>query len=263
MEIPMHRVSISKEQLLALTMNETKFFILITQLANEFSILRKLIIVSAEISEDAEVQLQDQADAFQVMCLLRIIAGKLYEANKVIDEYFVKRNVKDGYRNIKELNDALGKITAYMVQKPNLLEHIRNNYSFHHTDDDDSIPRMIKALPEKYEFHNYFGPSIATTFFYGSEHITVSSMLNEVFKDLDNKAEIKIPAVQKELLMLMSYFDEFVSEYVACLVTRLREREEWARLGDLKSENFVLHGPDIMDVHVPYFIGGNPRNKKQ
>lgn len=261
MEIPLNRIGITKEQLEALGINEAQFFVLLTQLANEFSMLRKLIIVSAEIAEDSEVPLQDQADAFQVMFLLRIVAGKLYEGGQLIQEYFVRRNVGDGYRNECGLNAALLLITGYMAQRPNILEHIRNNYAFHHVDSDDSIQHMFRELPVGYSFDNYFGQNIATTFFYGSENLTTSTLLNEVFTELENTATVKIPAVQQELLKLMKYFDDFASEYIACLVQRLRNRKEWNNLGDLRPEKITIHGPDIGDVHVPYFIGGNPRNR--
>jgi hypothetical protein len=260
MEIQLNRIGITKEQLQALGMNEAKFFILLTQLANELSMLRKLIIASAEIPDDAEAQLQDQADALQVMCLLRIVAGKLYEGNQLIEEYFVRRHIKDGYRNEVDLNNVLADIISYMAHRPNSIEHIRNNYSFHHTDDDDSIPNMLRQLPNGHVFENYFGQGVATTFFYGSEMLTVSTLLNEVLPELENSVNSKLPALQQELLRLMGYFDKFATQYIFSLVMRLRNSAEWNNLGNLEAEQFPLSVPNIADIHVPFFIGGNPRN---
>jgi hypothetical protein len=252
MDLTLRRIGITKEQLLALTMNETKFFILVTQLANELSVLRRLVVISS-ISDEI-VPLKDSANAFQIFCLLRIISGKLHEGNQLIQEYFVRRGIRDGYRNEADLIQALENIEGYMAQRRNSIEHIRNNYAFHHVDGDNSIQRKMNELPARFSFQNYFGEGVATTLFFGSESFTIATLLDEVLPDLQNTIEVKTPALQQELLDVMGYFDNFITNYVVCLIVKLRNREEWNRLGNLDYEEITIDVPNILDIHVPYFI---------
>lgn len=67
---------------------ERVFVVVLGNISNEINVLQKLIMMAHDLEDDPEPA-EIQGRTAQTMCLLRVLAGKLYEAYRTISERYL------------------------------------------------------------------------------------------------------------------------------------------------------------------------------
>lgn len=77
------------------------------------------------------------------------------------------------------LNILFQELNNFIENKANILSRIRNEYTFHHVDDDNMVINQIRILEDDYKIFNNLSAYTANTLFYSSEELLIKGLLAE------------------------------------------------------------------------------------
>ncbi len=223
MQLQLHQLALTNKQLAAIPAPDRLFFLLFTNQANEYVMFRKLMIYAAQSIPRLSGETEQLVSNFQMLSLLRSLAGKLFEGWNLIDKRFVKTNAYLGYREYGAMTKSLDKIQGYFNVKNNLIKTIRNDYAHHNAMTEEELHNLLKSFGDEYSFSFIFGsinPARGyqgiNTYFLGSEEIISAAVLEQatLAPGVEDTLMSRLRVLIEDILGIAAEFDEFTQQYV-------------------------------------------------
>ncbi len=233
------RVSFKRNSFDIIPEDERLFLIQLSLLANEITILHKLILFSNNYRDAQPVQ---TAQNIQSFFLMKVLAGKLFEGWLILQKnYFNKLSKKYDPQLSKECAASMTRIKSFFG-KENLISLIRNKYAFHY--DFDRIKNDLNSISSDEILDLYFSSDHANSL-YSMAHVISSYAL---FNEVDSADHLKaLDNIFKDVLDMSSEFLTFAGE----LLTKIWQTHKIS----VSLENVRLESiPSINSVKLPYFI---------
>ena len=167
---------ISKRQLYTIPEEERTLMILLGHLSNETNILHKLLIFcQTEVDSD----IVRKAHTSQALLIARIYVGKLFEGWRMLGKIFFASKLSKEYEPLlsETGKSALNNLKQYFGKK-NLIEEVRNSYSFHYTSEE--VAEQLNLFDDDTVFETFVANDIANSLNYLSEEIVSRAMLNRI-----------------------------------------------------------------------------------
>lgn len=119
-------IPITKAHLAQIPLNERVFYFLASQLANDLNALTKLLWFAFNGYRTTDGLIQNAALS-QVMLIIKLLAGKLYEGHKLIAKMYSGTKLHQKYQTMLNADGraALQQINSYFGRK-NIIKQIRN-----------------------------------------------------------------------------------------------------------------------------------------
>jgi hypothetical protein len=155
------RIHLTKTDLDRISGDERFFYLMAGHLANDVNILGKLVIVAFNTAYRDGVILKDephgQAGLAQLFLLLKLLAGRLHEASRLIDAHYFAKGLHRKYESLmaKKAREARQQFSKYFGHDTNVISHVRNKVAFHF--DREEIDKLYAALDDDYSFVTYVG----------------------------------------------------------------------------------------------------------
>lgn len=168
-----HDISIPKKQLESLPDNERVLVLQFGHVCNELSFLNKLLLVANDFSSKG---MERKAMVAQSMIIVRLFAGKLFEAWRMIERDYFKSQLSRSLdaKLSPEGKSALEALKQYFG-RTNVLSSLRNDFSFHYWS--EHLPEAMKAFDDSYKFHLILGETYANTCHAYAEDLVTVAML--------------------------------------------------------------------------------------
>lgn len=134
--ISVYRIPIPSDNLRAMPKDERVLLLLLGYVANQISMLLKLVIISTNTKADADIE--QLSTGIQTQMLVRLMVGAVNEGWETIGKRFLSNPMQPDY--LKRL-DAGGLAALDALKKQfggsNVLNKVRTNFAFHHPNTDD------------------------------------------------------------------------------------------------------------------------------
>lgn len=236
-------VTFPKEILEKIPEDERVLFILLGKLADELSIIQKLMRMSNVPHEDMNIRTAQNSQSF---FLLTILSGKLYEGWGVLQrEFFGKTMLSKIYDPLlkKEGRVGLDNIKKYFGNGKNLIEVTRNEFAFHF--DSKKIREHFDVIPKDEPLKLYMAEERVNCFHQLSHIITSYALL----KSIDSDEWKAIDKLMRETLEVANWFLDFIGELLTIILEKYTASKE-VRAAEMDFPEPVC----IDDVSIPYFI---------
>src|SRR5262249_30323349 len=160
--------------------------------------------------------LKKSAALAQIMLIIKLLAGKLYEGRKLIAKMYSGKKLHQKYQTL--LNDegraALQQINSYFGRN-NIIKKIRQEVAFHFEAKD--IPATFSKFADTELMQEYWGASHAGhNLAFGAELLTVRTM-QHVTGLPEDKALV---AIFKETTEAATWFGAFTQNYTGVLMSQ-------------------------------------------
>jgi len=236
------RIDIPKAKLLAMPQTERVLFVQSTRLLNELLMLNKLLLFTFSKKYDNKVLMKAQTS--YAMFFIRIQIGLLWEGWLLVNKQFHGSCVAKGYQgalsrlgqeSLKELNQYFG--------GPNLICRIRNEYSFHYSEEcAEKIEKVINEIGETDDMEVYFSEFYANCLYPFSDGLVNSAMLDEL--DSDGKEAVKKLAADTN--KVQKWFLNFLGALVEVFIKKYFRSKH--------TEIPIPEPPPPGRVSIPFFI---------
>jgi hypothetical protein len=244
--LELKRVSLSRKELKAIPEDERDLLVFLGHLGNEICFLQKYLLWSLKSPEESGPR--QKVYHARMSFILRITAGKLYEANTTLRRLYYKSKVSERWRGDlpSEVQNALKEVKKYFRPKTNAIKKIRDKFAFHF--DDIDVLEAIQAVDDPFEI--YFAEMNGNCLYDGPHMVTMVAMLQQVDgPDVPDAMAV----VAKDMKDVTSYFLTIVHGLI-CEVLR---RNGTLAAGN-RTERVVVKGvPDLEQVVVPYYVSSN------
>lgn len=240
-----YKLTVTKKQLNLFPEKERILFIQIGHLANELTILTKLLIYA---HTDSDREIIRRAYTTQASLIARICIGKLSEGWRLLEDNLFASKLSRKYETkLSEYgSEALQNLKKYFGKK-NLISKIRNKFSFHNPSSED-IKKRLGSIPDEAELHLYLGTEVANSNYYLSEEIISTAMLNCVESDTLQQA---MDRMYKELLEVSGWFVEFCGH---CMVALSEEYWGQHKHKLTVEQIYVKSQGNVRDFTIPFFV---------
>jgi hypothetical protein len=226
--------------LLGVEKAERAFFFAAAHAANELNLLHKLAIWSIRVHGDIAIK---RAQGCQALMLLRLLAGKLNEAYKLVDSGYFGSQLSRDYDALLEpkSREAIKSIRRYFRQDGNLIRRIRNSVAFHYSAPEIGAPIDRVNSPDEFDF--YLAPNLPNTLYYFSEVLVAWTMLGEMTTEA-------LERFMDETRRVARWFLEFLDGFIAAFSSRHRDSIQDTE----SSDELDLAGlPDFDTIGIPWF----------
>jgi hypothetical protein len=173
-----YRVRLTKEKLAAMPEAERSLLLLLGHATNEISVLSKLILMARK--DEPTSKLIDHVESGQIFILMRVLIGKLHEAWRLFEKRF-QRNPTLVKKYLPKLSPeaaaALNDLKNHFGRRSPLTS-IRNEVSFHYTDDKNLTEANFKRLPETEPWEFYISEAFGNSFFFASELVIQGGVIS-------------------------------------------------------------------------------------
>lgn len=168
-----YEIRISKKQLQSLPDVERVLVLQFGHVCNELSFLNKLLLI---VSDTASQGLKKKAMVTQAMIVVRLYAGKIFEAWKMLERDYFKSQLSRSLdaKLSPEGKRSLGALKTYFGRN-NLLSSVRNDFSFHYWS--KHFPEAMNAFDDSREFYLILDKASANTLHSYSEDFVTVAML--------------------------------------------------------------------------------------
>jgi hypothetical protein len=217
--VELQRISITKADLDRIPADERFFYLMAGQLANDGNILGKLLIGAFNTwrGEHREEPRRD-AGLAQTFLLLKLLAGRLHEANSLIGSHYFSKRFHTKYESHMSKNavEARRQFSGYFGGNSNIITPIRQKFAFHFGREE--IDAVYDDMPADFLFIHYLGEYIAHTLFYGSEIISLNAMAT-VVGDAPTALEA-IDRIYENTTAASRWLTIFVIGFMQVMITR-------------------------------------------
>lgn len=248
------RIPIAKKRLQQLTRDERTFLLLLGYTANQITVLWKLIIFSTNRTPDDPVE--QRVTGAQTQIFVRQLIGVLWEAWILVERRFIGSKLgrdytpllaETGQKALTELKKRFG--------SSNILSVLRNNYSFHHPNEEDMDAAFEAAVrsthSEEADWNWYLTTKNLNTFYFVSDFIIAHGMMNAIGETDLIVAHQKI---MKELLPVADSLSVFAGAFTVAILDKYFD--------DLEGEicTTIANAPNDSSVVLPFYIEISPRS---
>ena len=145
-------LTLTKAQLDQIPAGERLFYFMAGQLHNDINILTNLLSVAMNEVMLVKEEPKRSASIAQVLLLLKLTAGQLYEGHKMIDETFSAKGFRTRYKDEMSATtfDSLNKMNRYFGGK-SAIQRIRKKFAFHLTHS-QSLPHLRARRPTSHRW---------------------------------------------------------------------------------------------------------------
>jgi hypothetical protein len=188
-------------------------------LLNDLNILQKLIFISGKHTED---KLERRGRNLQALLLVRIHAGKLWEAWKLLKRDFFGAKLSQQYESRLDplAKNGLSELKKYFSRK-NLIFTVRNDFAFHYSSA-DSIEKQVDATRKEETFELLLAEEHGNCLYSMSDVVLNFSLLNAVDPSDPQRA---IEKILDEVCTITKHFLDFLGE------------TSWKQRGEQRIEN--------------------------
>lgn len=167
------RLRLNIEALAAIAVHERSFFLEAAHVVNELNLLQKLAVWSMRRSEHPQVEM---AQACQTLMLLRLLAGKLNEANELVRTVYNGTLLSREYHSRlgREAREAAGDLKRYFGRR-NLIHRVRNDLAFHYSA--EAMDGALRQASPDEELEVFAAERLPNTLYVFSEVLVTHSML--------------------------------------------------------------------------------------
>jgi len=254
--IQVYRIPVPKERLLAMPKDERVLLLLMGYMANQLSMLQKLLNFATNRTPDSE--LEQHATGTQTQMLARLMVGALNEAWLLVSTRFIQKPLAKDYLDSL---DSAGQQAFDALKRQfggsNLLNAVRNNYAFHYPQSDEAEAAFEAAFNDREldgYWNLYFSQHGFNSLFFLSDLIFIHGIGKKA-----NGADIE--EAQRKLMGEMSTaasnLIEFAKAFVAAAWLKHFGAEMMAK--DLVT---IDEAPHVDDVWLPFFVEVSPRGQQ-
>jgi hypothetical protein len=161
---------LTKARLAAMPANERSLLLLLGHVLNEVNVLEKLILACSMTHPTNKIV--DIVEAGQGLILVRILIGKLHEANLLVQKRVNSDTSLKAKHALTGQNDAakaLRSLNTTFAKSGQMIAAIRNTVAFHASDDDNLIEDAFLSLTDAEPWDFYLARARANAFYYASE----------------------------------------------------------------------------------------------
>ena len=247
----LNHVNLDRAKLAAKPKNERVLLLLLAHARNEINVLTKLLMMLRKDKPASPIIAH--AEAGQSFIFMRLLIGKLHEAW----ELFRTRVQSDRAISLKYIPNLSHKAASARQElnrhfgQDSVLTKIRNQISFHYTDDADLVEAIFQRLPATEPVQFYMAKTVVNTFFQMGELVAQFSAINLMKPVAANpndssSAEARALNALWDVMILVSFniielFDEMIGRLGADVV------------GDVTTVQ-IPDPPKLSDFPLPYFF---------
>jgi hypothetical protein len=244
-DLELHKISFTKGQLKHLDEKEVVFIVQMANLLQDLSVLQKIIYIS---SKGVENDVERMAENGQAMFFYRILAGILFEGWNIISSKTYRSVMTIYYTLLNGIaKNSLEEINNYFKVKNNLIERLRNNFSFHYNF--GYVRDCIRNLPDSETLDMFIAEEHANCRYTASDTIVNLAILKSINEsNIESAMRIFFDEVSK----ITKIFLDFAGECILVFAKRCPK---------LPVESVVIkNAPMLNELRLNYFIT-RPNNK--
>lgn len=242
--VKLHPIKYYKKELASVDENERILHFMMQQIANDVSMLHKLLIFYLQAPAEELPPVRSARTAMALM-LAQFLAGRLYEAWNLLRE---RPHAKVYQRYSATLSieaaDALAKIKQYFNQPHNLIEKVRNKLAYH--TDIETMRAAYYEHPETEAFVDFAADSVGNTFYQGAS--TLSAIAVKQLADTKDLAT-GLDQFMKEVRTVGHWLIDYVQGFMLQFVLQHID-PRWEIVSQAAIE---VPGPRLVDFHAPFF----------
>lgn len=239
MPVEIYEFRISKDELLNLPVEEQEYFLGISHVCNELTILLKMLIITGKPINGVDAEKNGQAA--YVYFFLKLLIGKIHEIHKLIDDPIIKN-----YR------DSIGEKGLEYLQKihrffsdANYIKSVRDFYSFHYNF--EKIRENLPGISEDLILYIGKNGGRGNNLYYFAEVAANYAFLNSVNTVDNNVAMEKIAIDIKNLAnWILNY-----CEYLLRAILQNVDTNFWQQKGKFVELEKIQN---INDLPISWFI---------
>ena len=241
------KAEFSKKHLDQLPKEEKVFFVQLTHLLDELSILSKCVVFASNAIE-VKQEVEKTAQRMQALFFIRILAGKIYEGWQMFHASYFSSQLSQKYDKLLS-NSASGSIEELKryFAKNNLIYEIRNKYAFHY--DRKNVENQLNHIAQDETLSMLISEHQGNNLFSFSDAIINSSILNYINPNDQQKAMDTF--VEEVLPKVCKWFQNFGYGFIELIIKNLESNCEEIELEVV---------PTIEDVKLPYFVRKGNQN---
>jgi len=240
-------INTPKSQLEKMPEAERTLFLLLGHLANELSVLKKLLFFCGH--SEAEDKWQRRANNAQALVMARVLIGKLCEGWELLQRYFFGNRLSKLYQPLLEPEEqkALSDLKKYFGSD-NIIKNVRNSFSFHYSG--EVMAKAFETTPENEtdEWQMCQTDNVGNSLFFSSE-LVVNHALLEII--LPGQPQEAMERLFEESTKVASWFIDVISGCMTVIAER-HFLDENSRLEMVAID--IGPVPAIDDIRVPYFV---------
>jgi hypothetical protein len=248
-------VHLTKADLDRIPADERYFYLMAGHLANDVNILGKLLLMASNSAfrKDGEILEKNphrQAGLAQMFLVLKLLAGRLYEASRLIGTHYFGKGLDTKYENEmrEKARDARLQFSRYFGEKANVIKMVRHKFAFHLQGNRDAIESVYNEVDGDYPFVQYLGEEVGSNLFIGSEMILLNAMAKLVNAQtpLDGIEKIRDDTVKVSAWLML-----FVTGYMSVMMRRYIMPVKGGQVEKITIEE----APSISLYSLPFFAG--------
>ncbi len=225
------RLVIDKTSFLKLCKSQQRFFFLAGHVFNELVVLRRLLLSTGK-KESSKI-LRD-ARAIWGLVVLRLLAGKTWEAWRVIKKHYHQPDVSNSPWLIENesVSEPLAQIKKYFSHE-NVISKIRRDFGFHYSIPDSDLSNY--GPDDNLEF--LMAQSFSNTLYIASEVVVTSDMFDLFSKMPPEKSyDRMVNEIADHSRLILEFLNAYIGSTCAYLV------EERGGSGEV-TEELVIRTP--------------------
>jgi hypothetical protein len=242
------KIDLPKNKLRAMPKDERALLVLLGYMANNITMLTKLVIFSTNKTPGGVERL---ASSGQSQMLARLVIGFQHEAYEFIKTRFLGSKLGKKY---VPLLDAEGKTALDGLKKTfggsNILSKLRNQFIFHMPFDSKALDAAFEAAAKDPTLDNdwlwLFSHSNLNTFYYINDFIVMHAIMNEV-------GETNLIAAQKKIMTDVQSVAENMAQFLMALTAALW-KENFGHVLDAVLVERISSAPNWLEQWHPFFI---------
>ncbi len=234
------KVNILKSKLDTLAKDEKLFFIQLTHLLNELSILQKCVIFSSNGIELLST-VERRGQVSQALFFIRMLAGKLNEGWEMLKKDFFGKKLSEKYeRELSEKSKSISELKRYF-SRANNINLIRNSFAFHY--DAGKIEEVIDRIPHDEVLEMFISEHSGNCLYSFSDVTVIQAILNSV--DPSDPTRAMDLLIDEVAIKVSGWFQEFGANCVYIIGKKL----------EIDCIEVEIPEPSVIgEIKIPYFV---------
>ena len=243
----LYRVRVSNTRFSTIPEPERILFIRFGHCIDEINTLLRIFLWSTP-SEKLQKE-EMNARLAQGLVIVRVLTGKLNEAYKLIDRDYFGGAISKKYNSLLDdsARNAVQNLRRYF-SKTNLINTLRNQYSFHYLDKFNKVVKCLKKVPSEDDLIFYFAEDSRNSFYCSADVILRNAMLEDIEPDCPDQAQERL---EKETVIVTGWLLTFLNWYMYTVMTQ-NLGKNFEEMG--AKEIMIQKPPKDTDIELPYFV---------
>jgi hypothetical protein len=216
------RIRLTKTDLDRIPADERFFYLMAGHFADDVNILGQLLIAAfnsafARRGETPGDDPHNAAGLAQLFLVLKLLAGRLHEANSLIGSHYFGKGLHKKCENemSEKARNAQHQFSAYFGGESNVITAIRNKVAFHLNREE--VELAYNTVPSDFQFVQYLGEYVSHSLFFGSEIISINAMTTLVEGVTPLEA---IDKIYKDTVDISQWLCMFVLGFMQVMINR-------------------------------------------